>query len=222
VKGKRVLDLSCGNGRLTIPLVEAGAIVTGVDNAEGMLERCRQRLTEKGLEERATLVHCNASKLSLPDQYFDIAICLGLLEHLPRDGQEEAVRNLLRVTRIGGILVFTASNPNSILLSDWQEESRKKNREDNKLRGFHINSTSYEWLQDFLNSEGAPSKVVASNAFLAFALHAFRGSGGKEEFKGLWDSFFQLGGELDIQLRDKGKIENQIAELFMLRAEKVQ
>src|SRR3954449_7445227 len=41
--GKRVLDLGCGSGDLTLPLVQAGARVTAVDLSAGMLAVARRR-----------------------------------------------------------------------------------------------------------------------------------------------------------------------------------
>lgn len=41
--GERILDLGCGDGVLTEKLVQAGAIVTGADNSEALLEAARGR-----------------------------------------------------------------------------------------------------------------------------------------------------------------------------------
>lgn len=41
--GERILDLGCGDGTLTVKLVEAGAIVTGVDASPEMVEAARAR-----------------------------------------------------------------------------------------------------------------------------------------------------------------------------------
>jgi SAM-dependent methyltransferase len=42
--GGPILELGCGTGRLLLPLAEAGHQVTGVDNSEAMLARCRAAL----------------------------------------------------------------------------------------------------------------------------------------------------------------------------------
>ena len=46
IRGQRVLDLGCGDGRLTIQLAEKGASVTGIDSSKSMIDSAR----EKGLD----------------------------------------------------------------------------------------------------------------------------------------------------------------------------
>jgi len=53
--GSPILELGCGTGRLTIPLAEAGFEVHGVDLSQNMLEICRHKVDEKGLEDRVHL-----------------------------------------------------------------------------------------------------------------------------------------------------------------------
>jgi trans-aconitate methyltransferase len=46
ISGQRVLDLGCGDGRLTLELVEKGASVVGIDASASMIESAK----EKGLD----------------------------------------------------------------------------------------------------------------------------------------------------------------------------
>ncbi|MBP2134396.1 SAM-dependent methyltransferase [Methanomicrobium sp. W14] len=48
-EGAKVLDVGCGPGPLSIPLAKAGASVTAVDIASGMLQRLRQEAEEENL-----------------------------------------------------------------------------------------------------------------------------------------------------------------------------
>ena len=50
--GARVLDVPCGDGRLTIRLAAAGYTAIGVDLAEAELERGRRAAVEAGVEAR--------------------------------------------------------------------------------------------------------------------------------------------------------------------------
>lgn len=42
----RILELACGTGRLTFPMMEAGASVLGIDTSKGMLDRADARRAE--------------------------------------------------------------------------------------------------------------------------------------------------------------------------------
>ena len=70
----KVLELMCGIGRVSLPLIEeAGADLTCVDASEGMLARLQEKkLGERGLQAR--LVRQDVRRLDLPEGEFDLAI----------------------------------------------------------------------------------------------------------------------------------------------------
>ena len=215
--GLQVMDLACGNGRLTLPLAKAGARVTAVDNAAGMLTECRKRLGTEGVQEAVEHVHSSAADLQFEDNRFDVSYCVGLLEHLPPETRKRVVEQVVRVTRPGGCVFFTGSNPRSILLRNWQQASSARNRQDPKLDGFHIEFVDARWLQDELGSYGSRTEIVSSNAYLAFALHAYR-SAGDHRTEVEWNQLFELTGFLDAKVTDKGEVGDLVSELFVLRA----
>ena len=45
-----ILEPACGTGRTLVPFLEAGHDITGFDQSPEMLERCRARCAERGLE----------------------------------------------------------------------------------------------------------------------------------------------------------------------------
>lgn len=51
-KGQRVLDVPCGQGRLTLPLAEMGLQMTGVDRTASYLRQARRTARERGFELR--------------------------------------------------------------------------------------------------------------------------------------------------------------------------
>lgn len=56
----RVLELGCGGGRLLKPLAEAGALMTGVDLHQGLLDRCRRTLERSSGAELSKSVSLHA------------------------------------------------------------------------------------------------------------------------------------------------------------------
>ena len=74
--GDRVLDLGCGCGRTLIPLVEAGAICTGLDRDADALDQCRKSMESIG--STATFVNADAIEwLGSTGDVWNVICCLG-------------------------------------------------------------------------------------------------------------------------------------------------
>jgi ubiquinone/menaquinone biosynthesis C-methylase UbiE len=72
VRGK-VLELMCGTGRVSVPLLEAGVDLTCVDASEGMLARLEERLRARKLEAR--VLRADVRHLDLgEEEEFDLAL----------------------------------------------------------------------------------------------------------------------------------------------------
>ncbi|MCI9129573.1 MAG: methyltransferase domain-containing protein [Eggerthellaceae bacterium] len=67
-----ILDMGCGTGNLTIPLAEAGHEVWAADFSSGMLQRLRDAVRERGLEEKVHVV-----QLSWDDDWASAGITKG-------------------------------------------------------------------------------------------------------------------------------------------------
>ena len=102
--GDRVLDLGCGNGRLLMLLAEKSVEYLGVDFSEKLIEQARVNRPDK---EFAVM---DALDLKLPDDAFDVVICVSVLNHIPLDKQNLFVANVKRVLKPGGVLLMANWN----------------------------------------------------------------------------------------------------------------
>ena len=95
VRGKRVLDLGCGDGTYSIAASQTGALVTGLDISKDMLEAARRRATAIG----ASVEWCRASAESIPygSETFDVVLAVTILCFL-REPQR-AIREVYRYRR---------------------------------------------------------------------------------------------------------------------------
>jgi SAM-dependent methyltransferase len=111
VQGK-VLELMCGTGRVSVPLLEAGVDLTCVDASAGMLARLEERLRARKL--RARVVRADVRHLNLgEEEQFELALVpFHSFSELvsPRD-QELAMRAVFGCLREGGRLVCPLHNP---------------------------------------------------------------------------------------------------------------
>jgi SAM-dependent methyltransferase len=113
VAGKTVLDYGCGNGENSLPLVNRGAHVVGIDVSGDLLGLARQRLALHGLANGAVFLAGSAHDLPLPDESVDAVMGIAILHHLDL---AIAAREVHRVLRPGGIAVFQEPVRNSRLL----------------------------------------------------------------------------------------------------------
>ena len=96
----RALDVGCGVGQVVARLAEAGFEAYGVDVSEPNIERARK------FSHRCQLY--DGRKLPFPDQHFASVGALNVLEHV--EEPEAFIRELVRVTQIGGRVILSSPN----------------------------------------------------------------------------------------------------------------
>lgn len=105
-----IMELMCGTGRLSIPLIEAGADLTCVDSSRGMLKVLARKLADRGLHAE---LHCaDVCRLALPRR-FDLAILpfQSFMEIVGEDNQAAALASIASALNPGGRFICTLHNP---------------------------------------------------------------------------------------------------------------
>lgn len=119
----RILDIGCGNGRHIVYLVKEGFRVCGIDISQKSLDIATKWLSEatplsrKGISfpMNADFNMGNASELKkgcvtaipYPDEYFDVVICFGVIDHLFFDDIETAIADIDRVLKPEGLVFLS-------------------------------------------------------------------------------------------------------------------
>jgi 2-polyprenyl-6-hydroxyphenyl methylase / 3-demethylubiquinone-9 3-methyltransferase len=109
LEGRRVLDVGCGGGLLAETLARAGARVTAIDLAPGMIEVARLHAAETGLGIDYRVAAAEDLARSTP-QGFDVVTCMEMLEHVPEPAAMTAT--LAQLLRPGGALFVSTLNRN--------------------------------------------------------------------------------------------------------------
>jgi 2-polyprenyl-6-hydroxyphenyl methylase / 3-demethylubiquinone-9 3-methyltransferase len=107
--GRRVLDVGCGGGLLAESLARAGAQVTGIDLAAGMIEAARLHAAESGLVIDYRLSAAETLAERAPGAY-DVVTCMEMLEHVPAPAA--VMVTLARLVRPGGAVFISTLNRN--------------------------------------------------------------------------------------------------------------
>jgi len=108
----KLLDAGCGYCYHTVRLARSEASITGVDFSEAALSIGRQRIADAGLSSRVHLDRGDLTDLPFEDGYFEFVLSWGVLMHIPN--LEQALRELVRVLKPGGILILCENNANSL------------------------------------------------------------------------------------------------------------
>jgi ubiquinone/menaquinone biosynthesis C-methylase UbiE len=114
VRGLHILDAGCGPGICSELMARRGATVHGVDVTPAMIDLARERCA--GLAAEFMLGNLSAPLHWLPDRRFDKVLCALALDYV-RD-LAPVFGELRRVTRPGGVLVFSLAHP----MRDWMDD----------------------------------------------------------------------------------------------------
>jgi SAM-dependent methyltransferase len=122
IRGLTILDFGCGTGSSTVVLAERGATVVGLEPDQVSLDLAEQRVLDLGFSDRVTLTKIpylvgDGEKLRLPDQSFDLATVIGVLEHTLPHERRHCAAELARVIKPGGE-VFLYDTPNRLFPYD--------------------------------------------------------------------------------------------------------
>jgi len=103
LRGRNVLDLGCGGGLLAVPLSQAGAHVTGIDQSVRSLQEAQLRATPD-----TRFMAGDIRAVPLPDGTFDVVLLADVLDHLP--DYSTALSEAARLLRPGGQLFVSTIN----------------------------------------------------------------------------------------------------------------
>jgi SAM-dependent methyltransferase len=121
--GDRVLDIGSRETLWPTFLLEEGrCTVYATDLETQHLDTQKKFLRQLGrdnaLGEQFHMQQQDARKLTFPRNYFDKASAISVIEHIPEEGDVDAVREMGRVVRTGGVVVFTSPFSPEFMESD--------------------------------------------------------------------------------------------------------
>lgn len=104
-QGKFVLDIGCGGGLISKPMIEQGALVAGIDLSPESIAAARAACAGQG-----DFKVGDARKLPFGDRSFDTVLMADLLDHIP--DYPMALAEAARVLKPGGRLFVGTINRN--------------------------------------------------------------------------------------------------------------
>lgn len=109
-----ILELACGTGRLTFPMLEAGDAVVGIDAAPGMIARADERRAALAAEDRARVRFqvADLRTLDLGERFSGVVLAFNSLMHMTTDEDlTAAFETVRRHLDPGGLFHFDLHTP---------------------------------------------------------------------------------------------------------------
>lgn len=103
-----VLDVATGTGRLALALCQHARFeghIFAYDRSHKMLNIAREKIAQEHFTDYVTFTLADGQHIPYSDDTFDCVACLEALEFMPQP--EDALRELVRVLRCGGLLLTT-------------------------------------------------------------------------------------------------------------------
>lgn len=157
----KILDLGCGDGRLSAELVKKGHEVWGVDVFPGGIESANK----KGINAIQADIE---AKLPFADSSFDLVLVLDTLEHLY--DEEGVMREVYRILKKNGKIIISYPNQfdlrnrlNMLFGGGIIHWSHRKYKDVRAWKYGHIRFLLYKELEELLRVNGFYPKKVQFN-----------------------------------------------------------
>lgn len=115
IKNKKILDIGCGAGILSVELAKQGANVTGIDLAKQAIMTAKLHVLDKHKDDNLNIDFQNIALDKLvetSDAKFDIITCMEMLEHVPYPNQ--IIADASKLLNDNGIIFLSTLNRNLI------------------------------------------------------------------------------------------------------------
>lgn len=155
-----LLDAGCGTGANILNLHSRVRNIIGIDFAQGSVERCQKKIDAKRVGNAQVYLGA-VTALPLPDRSVDKIICLSVLQYLDDDEVRQALKEFMRVSLPGGIVVLHVKNSLSPYWMTLRMAKKLKRLLGRPTAVYHLRS--FRW---YLNELAALNcRVVDYNSF---------------------------------------------------------
>ena len=122
VRPRRILDLGCGTGSMTIMLKQAfpQAEIIGIDLSPYMLACAEAKAKTARLN--IQWQHNNAEKTGFPDTSFDLVTMALLFHETPPQVSRGILKEIFRLLKVGGQVVMLDGNQKTLRQTEWLTE----------------------------------------------------------------------------------------------------
>ncbi len=176
-----VLEVGCGHGRVTLPLLGSGRDVVGVDIDLPAIQYLRGCLENKEpeLQDRAQIIHDDINNFLANQNFGAVIIPCNTYSTFPGDKRRALISKIFQVLIPGG--VFAASMPNPVQVQAFHKELEETGDQSgpdletiiiHPETGFPVQVSSslraleeslgWDWIYDHLQPDGQVKRLIQS------------------------------------------------------------
>jgi 2-polyprenyl-3-methyl-5-hydroxy-6-metoxy-1,4-benzoquinol methylase len=104
---RRILDVGCGDGSISIPLLNDRNRLTLLDVSENMLARAMSQVNP-ALQQNVETIHQEFLSAALEPGSYDLIVCIGVLAHVTNP--ELVISKLVSLLRPGALLILECTD----------------------------------------------------------------------------------------------------------------
>jgi ubiquinone/menaquinone biosynthesis C-methylase UbiE len=102
-----ILDIGCGDGSISVPLLNSNCRLTLLDVSPGMLSIAKSRIPAE-LSSRVKFVNQDFMQVPFDKNFFDLVICVGVLAHVV--SPQDLIAKIASVLKPGGTLILECTD----------------------------------------------------------------------------------------------------------------
>jgi 2-polyprenyl-3-methyl-5-hydroxy-6-metoxy-1,4-benzoquinol methylase len=147
--GSRVLDIGCGDGSISLPLLAQNTRVTLLDLSTNMLSLARSKVPPE-LSGNVEIINQDFMDVPFAPQSFDLILCIGLLVHVVSPG--DLIKKMVASLRPDGSIIVECSDAGHFASRLFAQMGRFKGLF--RQPKYHLNAVSYADVLEMLRGYG--------------------------------------------------------------------
>ncbi|MFO7872729.1 MAG: bifunctional 2-polyprenyl-6-hydroxyphenol methylase/3-demethylubiquinol 3-O-methyltransferase UbiG [Candidatus Undinarchaeales archaeon] len=110
IENKKVLDIGCCGGYLSIMLAKMGAKVTGIDSSKPAITAAKYYAKNEKVKSKCQFIHSDINKIEIKKK-FDLILAKDVIEHIEKD--IEFLKKAYKLLKREGNIIITTQNSHS-------------------------------------------------------------------------------------------------------------
>lgn len=147
--GARVLDIGCGDGSISLPLLAKNTRITLMDLSNNMLSLARSKVPSK-FSENVDIINQDFMEATFARESFDLILCIGLLVHVVSPA--ELIAKVADSLKPNGHIIVECSDANHFASRLFSQLYRFKSLF--RRSKYHLNAVPYSDLLAMLQHYG--------------------------------------------------------------------